>query len=602
MGFNPFVLPFIAGLAFILVYFTIRCILWLSALPGKEQWQVLRKIPGLASLRAIREVFLESLLHRKIFLTNPLLGYMHMSLAFGWFLLIIGGNVEAFLYHPGTIHPPYYPIFFRFFEPTASFRGDFLFSFLMDLFLLLVLSGVALAYYKRFRSKTLGMKKTTRLYWNDKLALISLWLIFPSRLFAESCTSGIHGHGGFLTGSLGTMMADFLPLNKLVLPAWWLYSLSLGTFFFALPFSRYMHIPTEVVLIFLRNYGLRTSRKYTSFSEIEVYSCSRCGICIDSCPMQKAGVSNAQLVYFVRSVRNYSLKPDTADDCLACGRCNVTCPVGVDNLALRKVKRTEFHSKGISTYETVPDLHTQRAEVGYFAGCMGQLTPGVTRSMEKIMQEAGEHYIFLDKSESICCGRPLALSGRDEEAARLRKKNIELIRQSGIHLLVTSCPICYKTFREDYNLGIMVMHHSEYLNELVNSNRISLHKTGSRVVYHDPCELGRGSGIYEQPRELIRHTAQLEESQHTKKASICCGGSLGNTVLSMDQRRQITRLALENLTAENPEKLVTSCPLCKKTFSLEADIPVKDIAEITAESMVYRHKKQHLTKAAFSEV
>ncbi|MFN8206708.1 MAG: (Fe-S)-binding protein [Bacteroidales bacterium] len=592
MGFDLFVLPFTAGLVFILGYFIIRCFLWMSQLSGKEQLHVLHAIPTIATFRSMKEVLMESLLHRKIFKTNPRLGYMHMSLAFGWFLLIVGGNIEAFVYRPGTLHPPYYPIFFRFFEPRAEFTLEPVFAFFMDLFLLLVLSGVALAFFKRFHSRTLGMKKTTQLLWNDRLALISLWLIFPARFLAESFTSGANSNGGFITGPMGYALAGFLPVEHLAKPAWWLYSLALGTFFFALPFSRYMHIPTEIVLIFLRNYGIRTSKKYSSFSEVEVYACSRCGICIDSCPMQAAQVNHIQSVYFVRAVRNYGLKREVVNDCLMCGRCNETCPVGVDNFALRRVKRAELNKKKIlAGYEYIPGQHPQRAEVAYFAGCMGQLTPTVTRAMEQIMQAAGEKCVFLDKTESICCGRPLMLAGREEEARVLMEKNIELIRRSGVQLLVTSCPICYKVFKEEYSLGIMVMHHSQYIEELLSYGRISVEPGSQRVVYHDPCELGRGSGVYEQPRTVIRSIAQLEETEATREASICCGGSLGNTVLNAEKRAHITRFALENLTMEKPDQLITSCPLCKKTFAKESDIPVTDLAELVAKSLVKEKKK-----------
>jgi Fe-S oxidoreductase len=597
MGFDLFVIPFSAGLVFILGYFALRCFWWLSQLPAREQIQILKRIPSLASFRSVREVVMESLLHRKVFKANPLLGYMHMSLAFGWFLLIVGGNIEAFVFRPGTIHPPYYPIFFRFFEPDAHFPFASLFGFFMDLFLLLVLSGVLLAWFKRFRSRSLGLKKTTRLNWNDKLALISLWLIFPSRLLAESLTSAIAGHGGFLTGSLGGILAGIAPVEHYVYPAWWLYSLSLGVFFFTLPFSRYMHIPTEVILIFLRNYGIKTGKKYSSFSEIEVYSCSRCGICLDSCPMQAAQLTSVQSVYFIRAVRNYVLKPALVNNCMMCGRCNTTCPVGIDNTSLRRVKRIELNQSAHASYSFIPAINPLRADVAYFAGCMGQLTPSVTRAMEEIMQAANENYVFLDKTESICCARPLMLAGRETEARILMEKNIELIRKSGARLLVTSCPICYKVFKEDYSLGIRVMHHSEYLNELIGSGRIALRKSALRLVYHDPCELGRGSGIYQQPREVIRNFANLQEPPVTGEESICCGGSLGNMVLDNAKRSKITLMALENLYSKNPDQIVTSCPMCKKTFARESELPVADLAELVAQAMIRETKpKNEITK------
>ena len=597
MGYNLFTLPFTLGLIFILGYFFVRSFIWLYRLNGNEKILILKGIPSLASLRAFREVIMESLLHRKIFKINTRLGYMHMSLAFGWFILILGGNIEAFIYRPGTIHPPYYPIFFKFFEPVAEFTGSSWFAFVMDSILLFVLSGVFLAFYKRIRSRKLGLKKSSNLLWNDKIALYSLWAIFPLRLIAESVTSGISGNGGYLTGSLGYIFSSFLPLASYEHPAWWLYSIALGSFFFALPFSRYMHIPTEIVLIFLRNYGIKTNEKYSSFTDIEVYSCSRCGICLDPCPMSATEINSIQSVYLIRDIRNGFLKQEKVQNCLMCGICSEVCPVGIDISALRRVKRESLNKNIPNIFEPVTFKTPVKANVAYFAGCVGQLTPSVTKAMEQIMESAGEKFIYLDKNESICCGRPLKLSGRIADSKRLVQLNSEMILSSGAKLLVTSCPICYKTFKEDYELGIKVMHHSEYLKELLENGRISVSESEEVMVYHDPCELGRGSGIYDQPRELLKYIGNLVEPELMKDRSICCGGSLGNTVIKNEDRRKITRFALENLTKNNPDKLITSCPVCKKTFAQEAKLPVFDIAEIISSKLIKENKHSYMMEA-----
>jgi Fe-S oxidoreductase len=602
MGFDLFILPFTAGLIFLLGYFIVQSIIWICRLNRNEKLLFLKGIPSFATFRAIREVILESLVHRKIFRTNPFLGYMHMSLAFGWFLLILIGNIEAFAFRPGTIHPPYYPIFFRFFEPAADFKGAGLFLFFMDLILLLVLSGVFLALIKRFRSSSVGMQKTSQLQLHDKIALFSLWIIFPSRLLAESFTSGIAGNGGFMTGSLGLFFSSFLPVDKLAYPAWWCYSLSLGAFFFTLPFSRYMHIPTEVLLIFLRNYGIKTNKNFSSFSEIEVHSCSRCGICIDPCPMIATGINTIQSIYFIRNIRQGKLQPDTAQNCLMCGKCNESCPVGIDNYALRMITRESDNNISEIKFDYIPEIQTGQASVVYFGGCMGQLTPSVTQSMEQIMQSAGEKYIYIDKEESICCGRPLILNGREKDGRDLIRRNYDLIISTGAKLLVTSCPICYKAFHEEYNFKIQIMHHTEYINHLLRKKLISVSKSNLCFVYHDPCELGRGSNIYEQPREVLNSIATLIEPEKSGRYAICCGGSLGNSILQNSGRRKITQLALGNLTNDNPDQIITACPLCKKTFSLESDLMVSDLAEVVAKALVKENTKTPDHKKVLTEV
>jgi Fe-S oxidoreductase len=122
--------------------------------------------------------------------------------------------------------------------------------------------------------------------------------------------------------------------------------------------------------------------------------------------------------------------------------------------------------------------------------------------------------------------------------------------------------------------------------ELVKAGRLELDGNAGCMVYHDPCELGRGRGIYEPPRELLRQAGELVEAAQNRDMSICCGGSLGSLTLGFDKREDMTRNALANLTADNPETIVTACPLCKSTFGLYSDRPVEDIAET-----VDRHAK-----------
>ncbi len=151
-------------------------------------------------------------------------------------------------------------VFFKYFAPTLMLREKPFFDFVMDLLLLFVLSGVALAWAKRFCSRAMGMRRTTRHVPGDRIALTALWFVFPARLAAESITCGIYGMGGFLTGGLGAFMAEHLGRSDARRCSnrgrGGFYSIALGVFFVALPFSRYMHIFTEIPLIFLRRYGV----------------------------------------------------------------------------------------------------------------------------------------------------------------------------------------------------------------------------------------------------------------------------------------------------------------------------------------------------------
>jgi Fe-S oxidoreductase len=192
----------------------------------------------------------------------------------------------------------------------------------------------------------------------------------------------------------------------------------------------------------------------------------------------------------------------------------------------------------------------------------------------------------MDEHKAPCCGRPLMQAGQYDAAEKLIAANRRQIMESGAKTLVTSCPICYKVFQEDYALpGIEVKHHSDYINELVKAGKLPTQKTGRKVVYHDPCELGRGSGIYEQPRELLKNYTEIVPIKQEKEDSLCCGGSLANVKIQMHERDKITEKVWDYYTKYDADTLVTACPLCKKTFSKGRKYDVRDIAEIVAEQI-----------------
>ncbi len=625
MQFDPFVIPFNIGLNFILIYTVVRCIIWFRELSRADKLRLQRAFFGITFVRSLKEIFLESLLHRKILKTNFRLGYMHMSLAFGWFLLIFFGTVEADVFGTKHLNAPYRAIFFRFFNPDHGRMGlEAKFGFLMDLILAFILSGLLLAVIKRFWSGIVGMKKTTRLKLTDKIALTSLWMIFPSRLLAESFTCGTYGTGSFLTGSLGNWLASFLPAHQLAYPFWWLYSLSLGTFFILLPVTRYMHIPTELFLIFMRNAGITTGDKAGSYSEVEVFSCSSCGLCIDACQLNtSAGITGIQGTYMMKAIRNNNNIAEIAYNCLMCGRCDQVCPVGIELSPVRMIQRRATESdvvftnsykgyfrkrqnlslekvNGAPAYDFLPVMNPEKVDVIYFAGCMTHLTPSVKNSMVKILEASGLNYKFIDEEGGVCCGRPLMLAGQDREARELINYNSQLIWKSGAQTLVTSCPICYKVFRESYYLDVRIQHHTQFIKSLIDEGEIKLNFLRKRVVYHTPCDLGRGSGVYNEPKEVLKYVSRLEKSKFEDSKSLCCGGSLANMKIGSEKRSMIASRAAAELTRSKPDILATACPLCKKTFSPATETKVADIAEIVAEALIVPPVKKNIPLKIFS--
>lgn len=589
-GFHPFVLPFLFGMAFVLIWCLAGAIRIIAQLPGRDRRRfLLSLINPVTAAKNIRDIFLDCLIHVRLWKRNRMLGFMHSSIAFGWFMLIVLGHIEVILFVPERIHLFYYPIFFNYFVAAAdeTVRGSLLF-FLMDFFLLLVLTGIALAMIKRIRSRWFGMRRTTRHSLPNMIGVYALWAIFPLRLLAESFTAHISG-GSFLTIPANMLFRSILGNELHLLPTWWAYSIALCVFMVMLPFSRFMHIPAEMLLIPMRNAGLQVRSLRKGYAMAQVYSCPNCGVCIDACPMS---VSKANLkdctVYLTRQIRARRSEniERISDKCLLCGKCQALCQVSVDGPGLRILERSGRHYKVNLDFDSI-DLQPlmERASGGkvlYFAGCMTQLTPAIGRSMESVLKKAGVDYVWMDRDGGLCCGRPLMTAGRKSEALDLVHANEQTILASGADTLVLSCPICYRIFREEYILpGVRVVHYSSYINELIREGRLKL-KAPSNIsyVYHDPCELGRGTGIYDEPRQLVSASACLLEAPKNRVESVCCGGSLGSLTLDFKERGKITRSSLDNLYRSGADAVATACPLCKNTFARYSDRPVKDIIEI----------------------
>lgn len=593
-GYNSFVVPFMIGMIFVLCWCLAGAVRILAELDKADRKKLfLSFLNPKIMAKNVRDWFSDCLLHVKLWKRNKLLGYMHSSIAFGWFMIIIIGHIEVFLYTPERINRLWYPIFFRYFVEVSdsTMKGSFFF-FLMDFFLLIILSGIILAMVKRVTSRIFGMRRTTRASLTDLVGLYSLWSIFPLRLLAEGFTADISG-GSFLTKSLNSLLSVFFSDSMNALPVWWAYSIALGVFLCVLPFSRYVHIPAEILLIPMRNAGLPIRRARKGLARAEIYSCPGCGVCIDACPMSAAAAHvKDTTVYLNRQLkRNNRRRIDQiSDKCLLCGKCGSVCPVGVEGDKLRIAYRSKRKYNLHPDYSVIDEgryISKEHKDILYFAGCMTSLTPSIKKSMLTVLNAAGENYKVMDEEGGICCGRPMLMAGRKEAAEEMIRKNTNIIKASGASVLLVSCPICYRIFKEEYHLeGVEVLHHTEYIDRIVSDGKITMAHTGNRYVYHDPCELGRGTGIYEEPRRVLALLGTLEKAGKEGRESICCGGSIGSISLGFDKRKALTENALANLTIASPDVIVTACPLCRSTFTRYSETPVKDISEIIAETTI----------------
>ena len=575
--FHPFVIPFVLGMAFVLTYCLVGLFRIIGQLPKDDRKKFWRSLVTPKTAWAnIRDLFGDCLFHVKIWKRNPILGYMHSSIAFGWFMLIAIGHVMLFTLKPlqnvdvqgfeRTFTNFYYPIFYKHFAEETP-----VFAFLMDLFLIVIITGIFIAVVKKIYSGMVGVKRVTKFGFADNMIRFALWTIFPFRLIAEKTN---------------------------IMAFWWLYSIDLMIFMCLLPFTRYMHIPTEALFILLRHAGLKPREPRKGYALAQIYSCPSCGLCIDACPMsvndKNSGNTSA---YFMKMMRNGDSEDAKriAETCLMCGKCVAVCPVSIESCDIKWSQRaaTPYNINSDHSYLNECDCRNasnasdgKTTSVVYFAGCMTQLTPKIMRSMKQIMEAAGEDYEFLDKDGGICCGRPMLLSGKVAEAQAMIAKNTELIKKSGAKKLVLSCPICYKVFKDEYQLeGIEIQHHTQYIDELIKNGKLKVNKGDVNYVYHDPCELGRAFGVYDEPREVLENVGNLRKAKSEKELSICCGGSLGSFNLTQHERDEITENSVNDLMFNNPDEIVTACPLCLKTFAKKSPVAVKDIAEVVVSQL-----------------
>ncbi len=241
----------------------------------------------------------------------------------------------------------------------------------------------------------------------------------------------------------------------------------------------------------------------------------------------------------------------------------------------------------------------KQPEVLFWVGCAGSFddrAKKITKAFVKILNKANVSFAVLGTEES-CSGDPAKRAGNEFLFQMQAVTNIEVMNAYEIKKVVTACPHCFNTLKNEYpGLGgtYEVVHHTQFLSQLLEEGRISLEGgqfKGKRITFHDPCYLGRANGVYEAPRELIRKLdAELVEMKNCKKKGLCCGAGgaqmfkepeKGNKDINIERTEQ----ALET----QPEIIAAGCPFCNtmmtdgvKNKEKEASVAVLDIAELIA--------------------
>jgi len=398
---------------------------------------------------------------------------------------------------------------------------------------------------------------------------------------------------------------------------------------------------------------LSPMRVFSVRQMMEIDGCLSCGVCADNCEVYSE-TANPGTVYLgiVKNLRSIMrrrhgiiakmLRQEAPTPtelklfsrgvyyCTLCARCREVCPIGIDTRSLGRAIREFLVNEGhyppnlnmmrdavASTHNVLGIPNSERAmwveylpnpdetltkkthaEVAYFVGCMSSFSPtvqDVPAAVAQILQHAGIDFAILGENE-WCCGYPLVWAGMRREAEELRKENTKRITELGVKIAVFSCPSCYHSWKTEYDVNdVQILHHSEYILRLIREGKIHLKPLNDTVTYHDPCDLGRNSGVYEAPRDVIRSIPglSLNEMRFNREKAFCCGG--GGDVEVVDENfpgaiaKQLISLAKET----GAGTVVTACQQCKRTMlkALSKEAPegshlkIVDVAELVLRSI-----------------
>lgn len=374
---------------------------------------------------------------------------------------------------------------------------------------------------------------------------------------------------------------------------------------------------------------------YTGLEQ-EARICAHCGYCQAVCPTyvargwESAGPRGRMATAAV-AARGGALAAEAAQqiyECTLCGHCREACATRIDTLAAWLETRRRLAAQGAldrlplgrlrdnlaATRNVTGDRAENRllwqedvelpgarlngragAAVVYFVGCVtglyGQGHP-IAQAATEIFRRAGVDFTTLGSAE-WCCGFPYLGLGLPEEAVTVARHNLAAVQALGAQTVVTTCPSCFHMWRDVYPgllgapTGVEVVHASELLAGLLTEGRLELAPRPARVTYHDPCDLGRNSGIYDAPRAVLRAIPGVEliEMADTRENALCCGGGGNLEAINPALVAEIAARRIAQAVETGATILVTPCQQCKRTLATaarkeRARLKVLDLSEI----------------------
>ncbi|HVU45859.1 MAG TPA: (Fe-S)-binding protein [Terracidiphilus sp.] len=426
---------------------------------------------------------------------------------------------------------------------------------------------------------------------------------------------------------MATYLAAFFVTNAS--PAarvlWWAHTLTLLIFLPLIPHTKHLHLVLSPVTVFLsrggfsripplsgdEDFGLVAGKDLTQIVSLQAYSCVECGRCTEHCPANNTGktLNPKQIVLGLRGYLNEfgpaSEEPllgkynsqQAAFECTTCGACEFQCPVGIEHvpilvglrrgavntgawedthgaklfLALERgsnalgipaVERDKFVEKN-----ALP-LYDGTQEYCLWLGCMGGYDPKgreIILALVRVMQHLGVTFGVLRKEK--CTGDPVRRLGNDLLFQQLAESNIEALAQSKTKKIVSICPHCVRTIQEDwkeYGTPPPVEHHSEFMAR--HRDVLPKQQGSEKIVFHDPCYLGRYRNIYDEPRAVASLAGQLIEAPRHRERSFCCGAGGGLAFLGEEHGERVSHNRAAELAATGASIVGAACPFCNTMF------------------------------------
>ncbi len=411
-------------------------------------------------------------------------------------------------------------------------------------------------------------------------------------------------------------------------------------------------MPSPINLKDPETFGASTITGFTQKELLDLYACVAPGHCQEVCPATITGkplnprllihnlkvnlLKNGPLIIknkepvlpLIGDNEEGSLSEEVIWECTTCGACMEVCPVYIEHVhQIIDMRRNlvqlqaKFPEELLNLFENMEqrsnpwgiaptdrtkwaaEIDAKPFEAGkteylFYVGCFGAFDARgkqVTLALAKILDAAGISWGILGRDEN-CCGDSLRRLGNEFVFDRMVKENIKIFQERGIEKIITECPHCYSTLKNDYrqyDVELEVIHHTELINNLIKEDKLKLNGAGDlgNVVFHDSCYLGRYNGIYEAPREVIASvTGQAPiEMERRYENAFCCGAGGGRMWMEESIGKRINVARVEEALKENPRTICVCCPYCMTMFEdglkdekADDKVQVMDLAEIVA--------------------